>query len=104
MALVDPTVLNLASLKDARIANIVALGTGEGFSTFTGTFGGRPALFIDCGTVNAVLDEEDRVTSPVTVYIFDGQTERNAYIENMRRTRPDVLGVGTVGRQAGSER
>lgn len=85
--------IRLGSTKDPRLSDLVRLGRGEGFSTYMGRFEGRAALVVDCGTLNDFLDEADATEDPVSVQVFETETERDTHVEHLRRTSPTALGV-----------
>jgi hypothetical protein len=73
------------------MANLVRIGVGEGFATYTGTFEGEPAFIADCGTLARMFDD-DKIPEPITLEVFDTEAARDEYIEELRRTRPQELG------------
>jgi ADP-ribosylglycohydrolase len=82
----------VASTGDPRISALHRIGTGEGFATFTGVFDGKPALIVDSGTLNDLMDEDDRVEDPVLVRVFHDDAARTRYIEQLRRQSWASLG------------
>ncbi|MEI9937861.1 MAG: hypothetical protein WDO69_11640 [Pseudomonadota bacterium] len=85
--------LRIGSTGDPRIAALAPIGCGEGFATYTGTFEGRPAFLVDCGTMNDLLDEEDRLGDSVTVHVFESEAARDHYVDELRRRSPAALGM-----------
>ena len=83
--------LRIGSTRDARIAALGPIGGGEGFATYTGTFEGRPAFLVDCGTMNDLLDEEDISDNNVTVHVFESEAARDQYVNALRRRSPVAL-------------
>lgn len=85
--------IRVASVGDPRLTNLVRLGIGEGFSTFTALFGGKPAFVVNGGTVNEFLNDEDAIEDAVSVEVFETEAERDAHVEHLRHTSPTALGV-----------
>jgi len=85
------TSIRVGSVGDPRLTNLVRLGTGEGFSTFTALFEGKPAFVVNCGTMNDFLDDDDTVEDPVPVEVFETDADRDAHVEHLRRTSPTAL-------------
>ncbi len=74
------------------MANLLSVGGGEAFGTFTGDFEGKPAFLVDCSTMNEFLDADDQIAEPVTVYVFDSDEARRMYIESDAPGSRDALG------------
>lgn len=87
--------MSCASLTDPRLTNLVRIGMGEGFSTYSGQFEGKPAFIVHCGTMDDFLNEEDRATDNVTVRIFETDAARDGYIDKLRQESPAALGMLT---------
>lgn len=83
--------LRIASTDDPRIADLERIGGGEGFATYRGTFGNRPAVIVDCGTMLDLLDENDQYDDPVTVYVFEDEQRRRRFITNTHIGRHDAI-------------
>jgi hypothetical protein len=84
----------VASTDDTRITKLRRIGTGEGFVTYTGEFEGKAAFIVDCGTMNDIMDEEDRYDDSVTVHVFVSDSARDRFVEQLRRASPAALGSG----------
>lgn len=80
--------IRIASIDDARISSLRRLGGGEGFVTYMGEFEGRPALLVDSGTMNEFLSDEDAIADPVTVHVFETETLRDGYVQQLRAVPP----------------
>jgi hypothetical protein len=72
--------LSIASTRDPRLTDLVRVGGGEGYATYTGRFEGQPSFVADCGTLADLLDEDDPIEEPVTVTIFGSEAERTEYV------------------------
>ena len=83
----------VASTDDPRITSLQRLGTGEGFVTYIGLFEGKPAFIVDCGTMNDIMDEEDRYDDSVTVRVFESEAARDRFIDETRRQSPGALAM-----------
>lgn len=84
--------MRLASTTDPRLTDLVRIGMGEGFSTYSGQFEGKPAFVVDCGSMDDFLNEEDRSTDNVTVHVFNTDAARDGYIAKLRQESPAALG------------
>jgi len=84
--------LSIGSIGDPRIADLTPNSGGEGFATYTGTFEGKPAFIVDCGTMNDLLDEEDRSDDSITVHFFGDRAARDHHVDELRRRSPAALG------------
>jgi hypothetical protein len=83
----------VAATDDRRITNLRRVGAGEGFATYTGLFEGKAAFIADCGTLNDIMDEEDRYDDSVTVRVFESEAARDRFVEQLRRASPAALGM-----------
>lgn len=83
----------LASTDDPRITNLRRMGRGEGFATYVGHFENKAAFFVDCGTMNDIMDEDDRRDDSVIVRVFENDAARDRFVEQLKRTSPGALGV-----------
>ena len=83
----------VASTDDPRITNLRRMGRGEGFATYVGHFENKAAFLVDCGTLNDMVDEDDRRDDSVMVRIFENDAARDRFVEQLKRTSPGALGV-----------
>lgn len=86
--------LKVESTSDPRIADLIRLGGGEGFATYSATFEGKPAVITDSGTLADFLNEEDLASfGPfVSVDVFDTEEERATHLEELGRRHPRSVG------------
>ncbi len=82
-----------APTDDPRITNLRRVGAGEGFATYTGLFEGKAALLTDCGTMNDIMNEEDRYDDSVTVRVFESEAARDRFVEQLRRASQGAQGM-----------
>lgn len=83
----------VASTDDPRITNLRRMGRGEGFATYVGHFENRAAFLVDCGTLNDIMDEDDRCDDSVIVRVFENDAARDRFVEQLKLTSPGALGV-----------
>jgi len=86
----------VASTDDPRITNLRRMGRGEGFATYVGHFESKPAFLVDCGTMNDLMDEDDRCDDSVIVRVFESDAARDDFVEQLKRTSPGALGVQDI--------
>lgn len=83
----------ISSTADPRVTGLARIGGGEGFATKLGYFDGKPAFIVDCGTLSDFFDEGDDVRAEsVTVRVFEDETARARYVDDLRRRAPAALG------------
>jgi hypothetical protein len=85
--------IRIASTADGRITDLRRVGGGEGFVAYIGEFQGQPAVIVDSGTMNAFLSDEEALEDPVTVRVFESDSARHRFIERLRQTSPEALGI-----------
>jgi hypothetical protein len=83
----------VASTDDPRITNLHRMGRGEGFATYVGHFESKPAFLVDCGTMNDLMDEDDRCDDSVIVRVFESDAARDRFVEQLQRESPQAFGV-----------
>jgi hypothetical protein len=82
----------IASVQDPRLTNLIEIGGGEGFVTYTGELDGRPALIVDNGTLADIFGEEDMMAAPVAVQVFADVSSLQRCVQALRRLHPSPLG------------
>jgi hypothetical protein len=93
----EPTeILRIESLTDPRITELIELGVGEGFATFTCAIDKRPAFAVDCGTLSEFMEGE--AGDSVLVHVFESVDARAAYLKQL-----DPRALGRRPRRADSE-
>jgi len=88
----------ISSSADPRVSGLVRIGGGEGFATHIGYFDGKTAFIVDCGTLSDILDDDDDVRAEsVTVRVFEDESARTQYVDELRRRSPAMLGQVKLG-------
>jgi hypothetical protein len=83
----------IQTIRDPRVTDLARIGMGEGFSTYTGHFEGKPAFLVDCGTLADMLDEDEVIDDAVTVHVFEDVSARSDYLEHhLKRASPGAIG------------
>lgn len=89
---VSEATMRITSTDDPRLADLVHLGAGEGFATYSGRFEGKPALIVDSGTLADFMDDDDDVTENVGVTVSATVSARDRHIEELRRRQASSFG------------
>jgi hypothetical protein len=82
----EPIRKTLKSTDDPRLEDLLPLGGGEGFATFTAVFRGKPALVVDSGTMNEHLPADEQNKEPVSLFMFETVGEREAFVAKQMTT------------------
>jgi hypothetical protein len=82
----EPLRKTLKSTDDPRLEHLTPLGGGDGFTTFTAEFRGKPALVVDGSAMNEPLPEDERNKEPVSVFSFETIGEREEFVAKQMGT------------------
>lgn len=83
--------LTLATIRDARLTQLVCIGMGEGCAMFLGNFDGRPAYIVDNNGLRMYAEafgSAEDLDDLVFVEVFDDTVALDRHVAEQRRANP----------------